>query len=313
MAEGVDAQNTPGEQPASKTDAARPLPRPEHAIGSSSPHAPSNPEAREQEGLRVNFVINNRHLIAHTVSSMDQSRFSSQEHREDIVAFQNFAWGASERCYDFIAGRLPPEQFFASGGTFEEVNAFLLQMEQSSEFGKIRKQTEEYFEFVRTQWERNYPQTSQAIQELTGLDLNKQVTVNVTHPSLRNGQYMGNDTIAWGHHEEWDNYSTVYLWHEILHSYLNYTDLSHAFIQLVTDNELRVRLNEGETYPPFVGHENLIPLMDKLLPYWRVYLAETPEGRKRDLLAFEERLRVMPDFREKPEEPKERPETKIIE
>ncbi len=79
------------------------------------------------------------------------------------------------------------------------------------------------------------------------------------------------NVIGWGHHEEWPNYTTVYLWHEILHSYLGYSELEHTLIQLVTDNELRVQLNGG-SYPPFVGHENLNPLTEKLFPYWKKYL-----------------------------------------
>ena len=307
MAEGVDAKNTPAGQATPRIESiARRVSSPE-VVGDSAPQIPGNPEVREQAGLRVNFAINNRHLIAHTLSSMG---FSSEDHSEDIVAFQNFAWGVSERCYNFVAGRLTPENFFASGGAFEEVDSFLSQAQQSREFGKIKRQTEEYLEIVKAQWQRNYPQTSRAIQELTGLDLNKQVTVNVTHPSLLNGQYMGNDTIAWGHHEDWNNYSTVYLWHEILHSYFDYTDLSHSLISLVADNELRVRLNGGESYPPFGGHDELIPLMEKIFPHWRTYLAEAPVENKRDILAFEERLRTMPEFREQPER---EPNTKIIE
>lgn len=290
MAEGVDAQNYQASESAH-----------------GAPLQPPNPEVREQEGLRANFVINNREL---TILSMDPSRFSSEDHTEDIVALQNFASGVSERCYGYTAVTLSQDQFFALGGTLEEAEAFLSQMEQSSEFARIRQQTEEYLEIVKAQWQRNYPQTSKAIQEMTGLDLNKQITVNVIHPSLKTGLYMGNNTVRWGHHEEWNNYSTVYLWHEILHSYMDYTDLSHALIQFVTDNELRIQLNEGETYPPFEGHPNLFPLMNKLLPHWNVYLAEIPEGGKRNILAFEEKLRTMTEFRE--EKPKE-PETKITE
>ncbi len=257
---------------------------------------PSNPEAREQQGLRVNFVISNRELA---ILSMDPNRISSQDQGEDIAAFQNFARRASERCYGYTAITLSEEQFFALGGTKEEEETFLSQMQQSNEFREIRQQTEEYLEIVKAQWQKNYPQTFQTIQEITGLDLNKEVTVNIIHPSLNTGQYRRNNTVRWGHHEEWNNYSTVYLWHEILHSYLDYTDLSHAIIQLVTDNELRVRLNNRETYPPFVGHKNLIPLMHKLLPHWHAYLVNVPEDGKRDIFAFEKRLQAMPEFQEK--------------
>ena len=78
--------------------------------------------------------------------------------------------------------------------------------------------------------------------------------------------------IAWGHNEDWPNYATVYLWHEILHSYLGYSEKEHALIELIADEELRIQLNGGK-YPPFVvGHKNLEKMKKKLLPQWRKYL-----------------------------------------
>ncbi len=262
----------------------------------------NNPELRENEGLRMDFRIDNKLLIYDTLWRSTQNYFSSIENQEDFFAFQNFAMAVSEQCYGYFSGKASPEQFFASGGAEDQLNAYMSQMEQSKEFGKIRQQTEAYLEVVKTQWERNYPQTAQVAQELTGLDLNKQLTVMIMHPSLSIGAYRGNNTIAWGHHEDWNNYSTVYLWHEVLHSYLDYTDLSHALIQFIVDNELRVRLNEGETYPPYVGHKDLFPLMDKILPYWHSYLAEIPAEGSRNLLRFEKKLRTMSEFQEEPQE-----------
>ena len=109
------------------------------------------------------------------------------------------------------------------------------------------------------------------MKKLTGLKLNKKFTVYITHPSLRNGRYRGNNTIEWGHHENWRNYATIYLWHEILHSYIGYGDKEHAVIELITDEELRIRLNGGK-YPPFVGHNYLGNMKKKMLPKWREYL-----------------------------------------
>ena len=54
---------------------------------------------------------------------------------------------------------------------------------------------------------------------------------------------MEEKPILWGHKEEYENYTTIYLWHEILHTYFDKTDISHAIIQLITDCELQNRLN----------------------------------------------------------------------
>ena len=121
------------------------------------------------------------------------------------------------------------------------------------------------------QWKNNLNKTSKIINDITGLKLSKKFNVYLTHPSLKNGKYIAKNSIAWGHHENYKNYTTIYLWHEILHSYFDLNDLNHAIIQLVTDNELRLKLN-GTKYPPFEGHKDLQNLMSKIVPYWRKYL-----------------------------------------
>ncbi len=258
---------------------------------------PDTWERKERDGLRLNFTINNRHLITHTLTSMSDEYFSSMEHREDIVALQNFAWGQSERCYNFVAGRLSPAIFFATG-SIDELTQFFDQVEQSDEFGTICQQTEAYMQTVREQWERTYPLASQVMQQITGLEFNKDMTVMITHPSLSNGQYLGNDTIAWGHHEDWENYSTIYLWHEALHSYFDFDDTSHALIQLIADNELRTRLNPGTTSPPFEGHESLFPLMTRIEPHWRSYLIDAKKEGKGDIRSFQVKVQGLHEVKE---------------
>jgi hypothetical protein len=46
-----------------------------------------------------------------------------------------------------------------------------------------------------------------------------------------------------------------------------------ANVQLLADNEMRIRLNGG-SYPPFEGHEEHIAIMENLLPSWREYLQQ---------------------------------------
>ncbi|OGY38623.1 MAG: hypothetical protein A2391_03475 [Candidatus Brennerbacteria bacterium RIFOXYB1_FULL_41_13] len=90
---------------------------------------------------------------------------------------------------------------------------------------------------------------------------------------MRNGRNLKGNKIVWGHAEEWPNYTMVYLWHEILHEYMDNTDLNHALIELITDYELRHQLG-GPDYPPFTtGHEYLQKIEEALLPSWKKYLA----------------------------------------
>ena len=107
----------------------------------------------------------------------------------------------------------------------------------------------------------------------------------ITHPKLKNGFAMPRyNTIGWGHSEDWKNYSTVYLCHEIMHLLTKNTKTMHALIQLMTDNELRIRLNKKGRYftykkitqatkmPPYF--KELWQLEKKIYPYWKEYLKD---------------------------------------
>ena len=72
----------------------------------------------------------------------------------------------------------------------------------------------------------------------------------------------------------------VYLMHETLHLILDKklgkNNLAHAIIELITDQELRIRLNKNGVYfkesKEGVGHPFLLKLSKAILPYWKKYL-----------------------------------------
>ncbi len=240
--------------------------------------------------MKLNFLIDDNYLIVHTLASMASDRFSSQEYKKTIVAFQDFAWKKSETCYNFLIARFYPEFWldYKVSELSQKLTQYLDFLKKSASFGKILEQTKNYLKRCEKQWNTNYKVTLTILKKLTGFDFNKTFTVFITHPGLKNGRYLGNNKIAWGHHEDYENYTTIYLWHEILHSYFSSTELDHALISFLTDEELRARLN-GDVYPPFVTHKELFPLMKKLLPLWRGYLVS--EGK--NILKFKEKVQRM--------------------
>ncbi|MDO8622372.1 MAG: hypothetical protein Q7R80_04030 [bacterium] len=232
--------------------------------------------------MQLSFSIDDRYLLAHTLASMGPGAFSTSPRNATVVDVQNEAWRVSQPTYDLLAGRLYPLVIANIGAIASELPKFFQAIVRSSPFKKLRGETEHYLEFCAEQWENNRERTTQVVHNLTGFNLDQSFTVYVTHPSLRNGHLIDDTHIAWGHHEDWPNYTTVYLWHEILHAYFERNDLDHALIQFIADNELRVQLNGG-AYPPFVGHSLLFPTMDQLLPQWKRYLVTK---RPRDIAAL---------------------------
>lgn len=224
--------------------------------------------------MKLNFLINEDHLLMHVLSSISPERFSSSRHKKDIVRFQNYAWEKDVVSYNFLIGRtfLRDIEKFGLLKISQKIPKYLIELKKSKYFQLILKQTKKYREFCKKQWERNYFVTSKIIKEITGFNLNRDFNVYITHPSLKNGAFRHDNMIEWGHHEEWPNYATIYLWHEILHSYFGKSDKEHAVIEFIADEELRSQLNHIK-YPPFIGHEYLKGLKKKIMPFWRKYLS----------------------------------------
>jgi len=242
--------------------------------------------------MKLNFLINNNYLIAHTLASMGADKFSSKKYQKEIVDFQNFAWKKSEKVYNLLVGRLSPEDFFNIENLAKEILDFFKVLKKGDQYKKVLLRTQTYLLFCEKQWIKNYSTSSKTVSGLTSFKLDKSFTVYITHPSLKNGHYLGNNNICWGHNEDWSNYTTIYLWHEILHSYFDNNDFNHALIQFIADNELRIQLNGGK-YPPFVGHEDLFPLMKKVLPHWKRYLKEK---QPRDINKFRAKILELKEF-----------------
>jgi len=83
----------------------------------------------------------------------------------------------------------------------------------------------------------------------------------------------------------WNNYTIVYMIHEICHSLFGKTNVEHAIIEFITDNELRFLFNKDHKYfmynDKLVGHDYLYDLEKEMLPYWKKYLKS-----KKDIYKF---------------------------
>lgn len=227
--------------------------------------------------MKLKFKIDKNYLIKHTLLYAERGIFSSDKYKEDILKFSNYVLKEYPKYYDFLVGLISPEDIEEENIDLftkelnKELHSTLNKIKRSKEFEKIYDQTEKYLLTLKKQWEKNLDRTEKHIKDITGFNLNKKFTVYITHSNQRNGSYWGNNKISWGVKEKWENYTTIYLWHEILHSYFSDSDMDHAIIELITDEELRSCLNNVK-YPPFEGHKNLAELKKKILPYWKKYL-----------------------------------------
>lgn len=238
--------------------------------------------------MKLKFLINEDYLVAYILYCI--KRFSSEKDKKLIVDFQNHAWRISREMYNFVIGRFSPEVWLddKSNKMTTDLPNYFKKLKTSPKYKQIYKQTNLYLDKCRDQWDANFSKTYKIIADITGLSFNKKFTIYVTHPTLKNGCYLGDNKIVWGHAEVWPNYITVYLWHEILHSYFSTKKLDHAIISLLSDELLRTKLNGGK-YPPFVSHRKLFPLMEKILPRWRSYL----KSKDKNIFDFKDSVKII--------------------
>ena len=220
--------------------------------------------------MKLNFILEKNILIQRLL-------ISHKEHDGHVTDFQNEVWNQSEIKFNILAGRYGLKEL-QNLKEFREIPDFLEKIQSLDTYGRIFNETQKYRDYCQQGWERSHEQSEKVIHSITQFDLNRAMDVYIVHPSLKEGMHYGVNSILWGHEEEWPHYICVYLWHEILHEYFEKNDVNHALIQLIADNELRVVLNGGE-YPPYEGHPNLFPIMDRVLPIWRAYMGTRAEDR----------------------------------
>jgi hypothetical protein len=129
-------------------------------------------------------------------------------------------------------------------------------------------ETEALKNTIRVEWEREANRISAFLEGFGIEDKDRCFRVYVVHPSLCIGSYLGGQIIEWGCSPRYSGCALVGLSHELLHGIAEEVlsgDISeerlwitHAFIYLAADEELRCRLSGSASY----FHPDLISSYD---------------------------------------------------
>jgi hypothetical protein len=130
--------------------------------------------------LNLIFKIDKDYLIYHTLKSIGREYFSSQKYKKDIIAFKNYAWEKDQVFYNLLIGRFEfkPKDFQEKKyleilKRLKDIESYLDFLKKSKYFKKIYKQTKNYLNFCKKEWQRNYIKTIEIMTELTGIDFKK--------------------------------------------------------------------------------------------------------------------------------------------
>ncbi len=234
--------------------------------------------------FNIQFKVNELYVFLHAIN-MNQE----DEPFNGWAKFTNAIWENDPAIFYFLAGA--PEHILYVKSTADYKKLFaknlrvLSKIKKSKEFKRLIKETKQYKLFLEKQWNENKASALSILEELSGLPLpNKTININLSHPALRNGMAIDDNNIVWGHKEEYQNYSVVYICHELLHIMTKHdnSDVLHAAIELLVDNELRIRLNKKGKYFEYQNHRHLKEIEKKLYPAWKQYLKQD----KKNILQF---------------------------
>jgi len=199
--------------------------------------------------------------------------------------FTNKIWEESPNVFYFLASAPEYTLYLPSHKSrvrlAEQADNALKTIRKSLEYKRLIRETKDYLAFVDQQWENNKKKAFFIIKGFFGSELPVGIiAVYLTHPKLKNGLALNENTIVWGHPEDFKNYTTVYLCHELMHILTKFdnSDITHAAIELMVDNELRIKLNRKGKYFEYPGHARLQQLKRKLLPDWKRYLKKKDES-----------------------------------
>lgn len=255
--------------------------------------------------MGLEFKINKYYLVGYTIMSKNKpfpawQRLEEkiwQKYREEpayyFLNLKYISWALEKLQTDFTEKNIE-SAFTEQAKTLKKIYNDIF---QSKEFKKLYKETYKYLQFVKNQWQKNEKEALKILQEISGLPIPKQkIAVYITHPKSHNGKTLDQNTIVWGHTEDWKNYATVYLSHELLHIMTwpshfqkNY-NISHALICLATNNELRIRLNKKGKYfkagKIYTEYPEMIKLEKAILPHWKKYLGGKTSKNILELKSF---------------------------
>jgi len=225
--------------------------------------------------MNFNFKINKNLLAASLL-------LGASTKESELTKLQNLMWDKHRDAYELLNNYERRLMFVDSykkklASIAEKMEALVNDIIKSGEFMRIYQETLKYRNWLETEWIDKKTEVEEHLKDILKTELpKKDFKVLVIHQTLKGGLYLGDNKILWGHNEDWGNYSIVYLVHEALHAYFDKNEITHALIELATDNELRIRLNRGGEYftcnGNSIGHGYLKKLEQEILPEWKTYL-----------------------------------------
>lgn len=255
--------------------------------------------------MKINFRVNPVHIIFNSLTC-EKIKYSNE-----LEDFRNYLKTKYKKEYDFISEERVRNYFihiFSKEDLIKSKMSNTIKIYDEIMKNPIFKSIVDDAIKYCNQLERFFNSSSDFLfkfmKDITNIELpNEEIDIYVINPNFYTGfassKYFNihnKNVISWGHHlsNEIPNYDLVYLFHEILHIVFNNkflkieeqlsqkelfyeTETFHSLIELMADNELRVKLNQGK-YFELKSHLHLAKWNELIYPYWIFHINRNAEN-----------------------------------
>src|SRR3989344_6603340 len=156
--------------------------------------------------MELFFKIDEDYLLKHTLHSK-ADKIINVKFTGVLNEFQKFALDKNRRMYEaFLAGHYD-----------EKVIVYLEDIKKSAMFRRIVVQTQDFMRLLRDEWSKDQEKTLKIMEKITGINLDTEFDVIVTHPGILNEEILDEKKIAFGGWRiGYTHMLTIHLWNMLM-------------------------------------------------------------------------------------------------
>ncbi len=204
----------------------------------------------------IDLITNPIHISQYIITNSDIKRIRTDARKEETIELTNFrnkAFDLNKSLYHVLDSGfkdLPfePTDEFPYKNTFADLQKYLIEISKLEELSQIISRIEGQMKKIKNEWENNYLEVSNLLNKLN-INGDDALTVYLVPNCLKAGRYYYGKYIEWGYRNDFNNYNTIYLWHEVVHHHLfknnlcNNKDLNEVVTMIISDRYLYSKLN----------------------------------------------------------------------
>ncbi len=204
----------------------------------------------------ISLKIDRIHISQYLINYSELNRIrkgSSKKNIQYMTEFKNIAFHLDKVSYDIVRKGLKDLPYEVVDGIpyknmFDNVSRFLVKISELESLDNIIKEVEKDKLEIESEWLKNQKLISKFLSTL-GINDNRNVDIYLVPKFLLAGRYYNGKYIEWALRNDFPNYNSIYITHELIHNYIHDNDLiedkeiNEVVTMILSDRVLYFKLN----------------------------------------------------------------------